>query len=177
MAILNLTTVNHVVVDIAASRDVVWKVIIDEYVHASKFRAAGYSLEPIEDATAVLGGYRMRLEREGAIVEDRTFRITECDEGMRRLSLFADCRLDPDGVTCVYATYQAQSAIGGSRYALDCHAGLSINAPLHGARDFAARAVAKLRAQFDADLMEYLVGIKKRVESGSSLIHAVAPLD
>ena len=159
-----VTLVHHVAVEIAAPADAVWRVILDEYVEATKFRETGYAIEPIDDACAVLGGYRMRFERDGAVVDDRICQITERDDAARRLSMFADYLSVPGGMQ-VFATYHAQDVAGGCRYALDCHSRLGAEALAAGGGDIAA-AVAGAAAQARAALIGYLENIKARIEGG-----------
>lgn len=157
-----VTIVNHVALDIAASPDAVWRSILDEYVEAKKFREI-YEVEPIDDPAAFLGGYRIRLVKDGAVVDDRIAQITERDETARRLSLFADYVSVPGGLQ-VYATYHAQDTGGRTRYALDCHARTSVETPDGGGRADVAAAAAEMSGHFDAALLDYLQGVKTRLE-------------
>ena len=161
--VLVVTIVNHVAVDIAAPRDTVWKVILDEYVEAKKFREGGYSIEPLDDLAAAFGGYRMRLWKDGLMVDERVCHITERDENAHRLSLFADYLSVPTGMQ-VFATYHAQEAPGGTRYALDCHARMGIPAPAGGTKKDVAAMLTQMEKQFDAALLDYLGGVKKKIE-------------
>jgi hypothetical protein len=157
-----VTIVNHVAVDIAASPDAVWRAILDEYVEAKKFREV-YAVKPIDDPAAVLGGYRMVAEQDGAVIDDRICHITERDNDARRLSLFADYLSVPGGMQ-VYATYHAQENGSAARYALDCHAHMSMEAPGAGSREEIATAIDGMKAQFDAALIGYLESVKTRLE-------------
>src|SRR5258705_11291524 len=85
-----VTIVNHAAVDIAAAPETVWRAILDEYVEARKFREQGYRIEPLDDQASILGGYRMLLEKDGSLVDDRIAQFTERDDAARRLSIFAD---------------------------------------------------------------------------------------
>jgi hypothetical protein len=149
------TIVNHVAVDIAASPDAVWEVILYEYIEANKFRSSGYKIETIDDPAAALGGYRIKFEQDGKVLDDRICHITERDEAARRLSMFADYLSVPGGLQ-VYATYHAREAAGGASYALDCHARMNVDA---------GADMAELTKQFDAGLVDYLNGIKSRLET------------
>lgn len=157
-----VTIVNHVAVDIARSPEAVWRAILDDYVEATKFREIA-EIEPIDDPSAVLGGYRMRLEHEG-VVDRRDIRFTERDEAARRLSIFADYLTVPAGGMKVWVTYQAQELPGGARYAVDCHTRLNVEAPAGGGRADLAAAVAEMKASFDAGLIAYLKRVKARLE-------------
>jgi hypothetical protein len=146
--------VNHVALDMAASPDTVWRAILDEYVDAAKFREMGCTIEPLDDPAALPGSYRMRLEQDGAVVDDRIVRITERDNAARRLSLFADYLAEPGGLQ-VHATYHARQIAGGTRYALDCHTQLGAAAE---------QDVRQMRAESEAYLIDYLQTIRARVE-------------
>lgn len=162
MSTFTATIVNHVAIDIAAAPDAVWRAIIHEYVGASKF-GEQYAIEPIDDPIAVLGGYRMRLEKDGAVVDERVVHFTEHDDTERRLSLFADYLSVPDGLQ-VFATYQAHETRGGVRYTIDCHTRTSIEAPATGAREDIIAAVAKMKGHFDTALTQYLESTKASLE-------------
>ncbi|WP_020499074.1 hypothetical protein [Sciscionella marina] len=160
------TTVNHVAVDIDAPADAVWKAIVGDYAGAEKFRALGYIIEPLDELGAPLGAYRMRLETE----EDpdaRLIRITEQDNTARRLSLSAHYDDDADGVMEVLATYHARETPSGTRYALDCHSRLEIGAVERDARQHVAATIARLTAEFDEYLTEYLGDVKKQIEGAA----------
>lgn len=157
-----VTIVNHVAVDIAAAPDAVWRAILEEYVEARKFREY-YTLEPLTDPAAFLGGYRMRMEKDGAVVDERVVHITERDDEARRLSLLADYLSVPGGLQ-VFVTYQAHATANGARYTLDCHSRMGVEPPAGDARKGIAAAVAALKAQFDAPLAQYLASIKTRLE-------------
>jgi hypothetical protein len=158
------TIVNHVAIDIAAPAEAVWAVILEEYVETKKFREAGYAIEPIDDPGALLGGYRMRLEKDGAVIDDRICLFSERDDAARRLSLYADYLSAPNGLQ-VFATYHAQQTAGGARYALDCHTRMAIDAPASGTKaDFAA-AVEEMKTHFHTALASYLESMKARLEA------------
>lgn len=159
-----VTIVNHVAIDIAASPDAVWQTILDEYVEAKKFREIGYALEPLDDPAAPIGGYRMRLEQDGAVVDDRICHFTERDDAAHRLSIFADYLSMPGGMT-VHATYHAEAMAGGTRYRLDCHSTLGIEQPAGAGRAEVAAAVGEMKAQFDAALIAYVESIKTKLEA------------
>jgi hypothetical protein len=159
-----VTIVNHVAADIAASPAVVWRMILDEYVEARKFREAGGSIEALDEPGALLGGYRIRFEQDGVVVDDRICRITERDDAARRLSIAADYLLIPGGFM-VYVTYHAQDAAGGTRYAIDCHTSMSVETPARGANAEIAASVAATKAHFDVALNSYLEGIRTRLEA------------
>lgn len=148
------TIVNHVAIDIAASPDAVWDVIVDEYIEANKFRSSGYTIETIDDPAAVLGGYRIVYEQDGKILDERICHVTERDDSTRRLSMFADYLSAPGGIQ-VYATYQAHEAPGGATYTLDCHARMNVDA---------GADIADVTKQSDAGLVGYLNDVKARVE-------------
>lgn len=151
------TIVNHVAVDIAASADAVWNVILDEYIEANKFRSSGYQIETIQDQAAALGGYRIVYEQDGKVLDERICHVTERDDSARRLSMFADYLSVPGGLQ-VYATYQARQAPDGATYTLDCHARMNVDA---------GADIAELTMQFDGGLVDYLNSVKTRVESSN----------
>lgn len=159
-----VTMVNHVAMDMAAAPDVVWRAILDDYVEATKFRESG-ALETIDDPAAVFGGYRMRFELNG-VVDERIVHITERDDAERRLSVAADYLSVPGGMR-VYATYHAQEIAGGTRYAIDCHTQLRVDAPAGDIKAGTAATLAEMTAGADAHLVAYLASIKARVEDGA----------
>src|SRR5262245_2874640 len=122
------TIVNHVTVDIKAEPEAVWRVILDEYVETKKFREQGYAIEPLDDPAFARGGYRMRLEKDGALIDERNCYFTERDDGAHRLSLFADYLSVPGGLQ-VYATYGVEPKGEGARYTIHCHSRMSVEAP------------------------------------------------
>lgn len=157
-----VTMVNHVALDIAASPDLVWRAIVDDYVEAKKFRAAGM-IDPLDDPAALFGGYRMRIEQDG-VVDERVVHITERDEAARRLSAVADYLSVPGGMR-VYATYHAQAIGKGTRYAIDCHTRFTIDLPAGDAHAGVAATIAEMAAGADAHLIAYLESIRARVEA------------
>jgi hypothetical protein len=156
------TMVNHVAVDIAAAPDAVWREIVELYVEAKKFREQG-SVTPLDDPAAPLGAYRMRIDHGGSVIDERLCQITERDEATRRLSMFADYLSVPGGMQ-VYATYQAQEAPGGTRFALDCHSRLSLEMPAEGPAGLAG-ALAAGKAQADHYLVAFLESVKAGLEA------------
>ncbi len=157
-----VSMVNHVAMDMAAAPDTVWRAILDDYVEAKKFRELGV-IETIDDPAAVFGGYRMRFEQNG-VVDERIVHITERDEAARRLSAAADYLSVPGGMR-VYATYHAQEIAGGTRYAIDCHTQLQIEAPAGDMHAGIAATLAEMTAGADTHLVAYLASIKARVEA------------
>lgn len=161
MTMLPVTIVNHVAVDIAAAPDAVWRVIVEEYVGARKF--GDYAIQPIDDPAAVFGGYRMRLEKDGAVVDERVVHFTEHDDAARRLSLYADY-VSVAGGARVFATYQAHEVASGTRYTVDCHTRIGVEAPAGNARAGIVAAADELKTHFDTALAQYLDSIKGRLE-------------
>ncbi|NIJ38164.1 hypothetical protein FHR22_002867 [Sphingopyxis panaciterrae] len=159
---VRVTIVNHAAIDIAASPAAVWQTILDEYIEAKKFRELGYAIEPLDDPAACLGGYRMRFEQDGAVVDERICHVTERDEAAHRLSMFADYLA---GGMIVYATYHADEAPGGTRYRLDCHSTLGIDQPAGAERSEIASAAGEMKAQFGTALTGYLESIKAKLET------------
>lgn len=161
---IQVTIVNHVAVDIAASPEAVWQTILEEYIEAKKFREIGYTIEPLDEPAAYLGGYRMRFEQDGALLDDRICRVSERDEAEHRLSIFADYLSAPKGMV-VYATYHAAKTSEGTRYHLDCHGTLGIDPPAGGGQAEVAATVAEMKTEFDTALAGYLNTIKARLEA------------
>lgn len=143
-ALTPVTIVNHVAADLAASPDAIWNLIVESFADGSKFGESGYEIGPTEDV--VLGGFRMKRVKDGAVVDDRIVHVTERDEAARRLSMFADYLSEPGGLQ-VYVTYQAHAIPNGARYTLDCHSRMKID----GGADLAA-AVAAKHAEFQVAL-------------------------
>lgn len=158
---LPVTIVNHVAIDIAATPDAVWGAILEDYIDGTKFGGAGYAVEPLDDPAAPLGGYRMRLTKDGAVVDDRIVHITERDDAARRLSLCADYLSVPGGLQ-VFATYQAREIAEGGRYTLDCHTRMTLEPPADGGD--IATAIAETKGQFDSALVPYFASFKARLE-------------
>jgi hypothetical protein len=156
------TMVNHVAIDIAASPDAVWRTIIDLYV--SPKPSAQVAITPLAEPGYPLGGYRMRSGKDGAI-DERVVQITERDEKARRLSLTADYLSMPGGLQ-VYATYQAQEWVGGTRFTIDCHSLVGLEAPADGPAAIAATLAAD-KAQADAYLLYFLDRAKARLEASA----------
>jgi hypothetical protein len=161
-----VTIVNHVATDMAASPDTLWRTIIESFVETGRFEAAGYEIEAIDDDSTLLGGYRMRMVKDGAVVDDRICRITERDEAARRLSLRADYLSVPEGLV-VYATYQAQEIAGGTRYAIDCHTQMGLAAPESGAKADVIAAVEAFRVASEAHLSGYQATLKATLEAAA----------
>lgn len=161
---ITVTMVNHVAMEISASPDAVWQVILDDYVNATKFREIG-AVEPIDDPAALLGGYRTRIEHNGAIVDERIVHITERDEKARRVSAFADYLSVPGGLQ-VYASYHAREAPGGTLYTIDCHSRPTIDVPA-GGKDALMKLISTMQADADAHMIGYLEGVKARLESAT----------
>ena len=159
-----VTMVNHVAMDMAVAPDIVWRAILDDYVEAKKFSESG-AIEAIDDPAAVFGGYRMRFEQNG-VVDERIVLVTERDDAARRLSAAADYLSVPGGMR-VYATYHAQEIAGGTRYAIDCHTQLQVEAPAGDIKAEIAATLAEMRAGADTHLVAYLASIKARVEEGA----------
>lgn len=159
---IKVTIVNHVGVDIACEPAAVWQAILEEYIEARKFKEIGYQLEPLDDPAAFRGGYRMRFEQDGQIVDDRICHVTEFDETARRLSLWADYLTVPGGMN-VFATYEAAQTPTGARFTIDCHTRMNVT-PAEGAD--VKSAVDALMPQFDGALINYLESVKARLERG-----------
>lgn len=157
-----VTMVNHVAMDIEAPPGSVWRVILDDYVHARKFRERG-TVEPLDDPAAIFGGYRTRIEQDG-VIDERIVHITERDEIRHRLSAAADYLSVPGGMR-VYATYHARAADGGTHYTIDCHAQFRIEAPADDVKAGVAATIAEMAAGADVQLLAYLESVKARVEA------------
>jgi len=160
---LPVTIVNHAAVDIAVSPDRLWRLILDEFIEANRWRELGYSIDPIDDPAAVLGGYRMWLERDDKVIDDRICHITEIDESARRLSLLADYLSEPGGAM-VYVTYHAQEIAGAARYTMDCHTRLGIEVPASGEKASVAATIDAIKTRSNTHLAGYLSQAKARLE-------------
>jgi hypothetical protein len=158
-----VTIVNHVAIDIARPPDPVWATIVETYAKGRKFSDIGYTIEPLDEPSAYLGGYWMRFEQDGAVVDERLCRVTELDDASRRLSMAADYLCVPGGMT-VYASYHAQADRGGTRLAIDCHSSLSLEAPADGCGPAVKAAVAAMTEQYGAALAAYLASVKSTLE-------------
>lgn len=152
-----VTIVNHISVDMPASRDAVWLRICSDYLAGESFKAGGYEVTRLDDPSAVLGGYRLRLERGGA-VEERLCYITELDQEARRLSLFVDFLSVPGGFT-VCATYQARETGTGACFVLDSHTRTTVPPPPGSGGDLRG-LVSELTQTWDAALRSHLEGLR-----------------
>jgi hypothetical protein len=159
-----VTTVHHVSIDIAASATAVWQGILQDYVEVLKF--GDYSIERLEEPGALLGAYRMRLERDGSVVDDRIVEITERNDECRRLSLFGNYLSVPGGLH-VFATYSAHEIESGARYVIDCHARTAVDMGADDTRETLAAGIASMKEQADASLLEYLERAKARTEAAT----------
>lgn len=160
---VTITVVNHVGIDIATIPDKVWAHIVSNFVEAASFRATGFVIEPSTDPGAVLGGYRMSLERDGAVVDERVVRFSERDDAGRRLSLFADFLSQQDGML-VHATYHAAATASGARYTIDCHTQMGIREPATDTRASVAATASEMKASFDKHLCDYLARTRDSLE-------------
>ncbi|MBR2173842.1 hypothetical protein [Sphingopyxis sp.] len=159
---LPVTVVNHAAIDIAVAPDTVWCLILDQFRDAKRWRELGYSIAPIDDPAAIYGGYRMYMENDSKIVDDRICMVTEIDEAERRLSLCADYLTTPGGVL-VYVTYQAHPTAQGTRYTMDCHTRVGIEMP---ARDCdVAASIEAIKNHSDTHLADYLARTKASLEA------------
>lgn len=154
------TLVNHAAADIACPADAVWQALLAEYVHAGKFREHGYAVEELEGPEFYLGGYRLCLEKNNALLDERICRVTELDDVALRLSLCAEYLTVPGGLV-VYATYQATPVAGGARCTIDCHSHFG---QLPEASADRGEAIAGLTKQFQAGLVDYLTALKTKLE-------------
>jgi len=152
-----VTIVNHISVEMPASRDAVWRRICSDYLAGESFKAGGYEVHRLSDPSAVLGGYRLRLERGGA-VEERLCYVSELDHEARRLSLFVDFLSVPGGFT-VCATYQAIETDAGASFVLDSHTRTSVTHPPGSGGDLRS-VVAELTQTWDAALRSHLEGLR-----------------
>lgn len=159
---LSVTIVNHAAIDISVPPDRLWRVILEQFFEAKRWRELGYSIEPLDDPAAVLGGYRMWMERDGKVVDNRVCHITEIAEAARRLSMFVDYLSEPGGAV-VFVTYHAQEIAGATRYTMDCHTRLGIEAPSSSEKTVAATLDA-IKTNFDTHLAGYLSQTKARLE-------------
>ena len=162
--ILSITMVNHVALQINASPDRVWRVILDDYVEQKALRKHG-TVEPIDDPAAAFGGFRTRFEQNGA-VQEQIIHITERDDAARRLSLMVDYLPAPGGIR-VYATYHARETDGGTCYTIDCHTQAPIETPAGGTRTDVSHALTGMTAAADAHMLAYLQSVKARLEGGN----------
>ena len=133
MTVYRVVIVNHCAIDIACPPSRLWAALTDDYADGGGFARAGYRIDPLDEPALVLGGYRMRFERE-ALVDERICRITERDEDVMRLSLQADYLSAEANGMVVYASYQAMPAGDGALYRLDCHTTLSLDARVNASR-------------------------------------------
>ncbi|MBL8269642.1 SRPBCC family protein [Steroidobacter sp.] len=160
---LPVTIVNHAAIDIAVPPDRVWRLILEHFVDAQRWRELGYCIEPLDDPAAVFGSYRMWLEQDDKVVDNRVCHITEIDDSARRLSLFADYLSQPGGAQ-VYVTYQAQEIAGATRYTMDCHTRAGIDASAKLDKASVATAIAAIKSHSDTHLAGFLARIKTRLE-------------
>jgi hypothetical protein len=154
------TIVNHAVIDIAATADAVWGVILEEIFEAKGAREAG-DVVALEDPNVPLGGLLMRMDDGNGVADERIVHFTERDEAARRLSVRADFVSVPGGVR-IYASYHAQEIPGGTRFTLDCHTSLELDVPVGSD---AGAAIARETALYDEELKTRLEKVKRRLEN------------
>lgn len=160
---LPVTIVNHAAVEIAVPPDRVWRLIREHFVEAERWRELGYSIEQLDDPAAVFGSYRMWLQQDDKAVDNRVCHITELDDDARRLSLFADYLSLPGGAQ-VYVTYQAQELADATRYTMDCHTRVGIDASTSTDKAAVAAAIDAIKSSSDTHLAGFLAQTKARLE-------------
>ena len=154
---------NHVATDIARPADAVWQALLAEYVRAAKFREQGYAIVELEGPEFYLGGYRMRLEHNNALLDERICRVTEIDAAALRLSMCAEY-LTVLGGMVVYVTYQATPIATGARCSIDCHSHFG-QLPGSAASVSRREALTALTKQFHTGLLDYLITLKTMIET------------
>jgi hypothetical protein len=172
IGILQAVIVNHVAVDMAVSPDRLWASIFAGFAGYGAWIKAGYEIEEYDDPTASLA-YRMKLEKDGAIVDERVVRVTEQDQAARRVSLFADFLSEAHGLN-VFASYQARETADGSCYTIDCHTRMGIETPGDGGRSAVAAKIAELEQSFATYLVEGLVKLKAKLEAEEAAANTAA---
>jgi hypothetical protein len=165
MISLRVTVVNHEQIELAVAPAAVWTMLVDEYAAGKGFARAGYVIDPLDDPSLTLGGYAMRLERDG-LLDERLCRVTERDDAAMRLSLHADYLSAGANNMVTYATYRATPAGDGTLYSLDCHSTLDHAVADGGSREEIATSVAALRTLFDQAVAANLARLKAQLESG-----------
>ncbi len=159
---VHATILNHVALDIAATPEALWNLILEDYVQARKFRESG-AITAFDDPAAPLGAYRLRFEHAGT-VDERLVRITERDDAARRLGVFADYLTIPARGLQVWVTYHAQPTPTGARFAIDSHTQLHVDVPADGGAAETAAAIAAMKAAFDTGLNAHLEKTRERLE-------------
>jgi len=159
-----ITIVNHVSVDISCPPGRVWDAILGDYLCARKFSEAGYAIERLDGPAYFRGGFRMRLECDGAVVDERICCVTELDETARRLSMYAEYLSAPNEMK-VHATYQAHRSGTGTRYSIDSYSSFHPAMSTEDGETDNSAAVARMEAHFAAALVRYLQGVQKSLRS------------
>ncbi len=160
-----VTIVNHVAVDIAATADAIWSIILEEFVEAKGFRRLG-TVAPLNSLAAPLGGHHMHLDYGDGILDERIVHFTEHDHVARRLSIFADY-LSVSGSMKVYVTYHAQETPTSARFAVDCHTSVEIDVPIGATCADVAAIVAKQTTSYNDALTAHLQKVRTRLEGAA----------
>lgn len=160
-----VTIINHVSVEMPASPVAVWARICSDYLVGDGFKSAGFAVQPLDDPSAVFGGYRLRLERDGSVDERRCY-VSELDQEAKRLSLFVDFLSVPGGFT-VCVTYQARETATGTCFVLDSHTRTTVTPPPAWNGDLQA-VVAELTGAWDAALRSHLEGLRKTLTNSAA---------
>ena len=155
-----VTIVNHVYVDVRTGADHVWREMCADLLEARNLREVA-TVGPLDDPSAILGGYRVRKENEG-VLDEQVVRVTELDAKARRLSLYVHYLSAPHGGMEVFATYQAREMSGSTSYAIDCHSRVGVDPD--AALDLEAHA-AELTSTYATALLAGLAAFKAKVEA------------
>lgn len=155
------TIVNHAVVDVAVSVDIVWREILAELVEA-KDTSGMATVTHFTDATAPLGGFSVQFDAGDGVTGERIVYFTERDDAARRMSICTDLRSGPNSGRKAYGTYQAVETAEGASLKLDSHTVIEVDLPSDG--DVAA-VIATQKAAWDEMLTAGLQVMKERLEA------------
>jgi pimeloyl-ACP methyl ester carboxylesterase len=160
---LRATRVVHCSIEIARPASVVWKWIRNDIAEAQHYLRLGYRIDPLDDPAACVKAYRLRLESPGMNDEIRA-EITELDEKVMRLSMFAEFSSPQAKGLVAYVTYQSAASGTGSLLKMDCHAAFDLDVDEHASADHIARNAEAGRQYYERDTSEWFAEVKSRLE-------------
>jgi len=144
--------------------DVLWEEIKSMYVDADKFRRLGFTVEPVKDPVAYLGGTRISLIDETTGEADiRTAHFSAIDDKKRFLALRA---VYNSGISA-FASYQVRPEGEGSSFQLIAHGQVPVTLPagVEPTQASVRAAMAPVIAEHERALREIWAEEKERIEA------------
>ncbi len=143
--------------------EVLWAELKAMYVKGDKFTAQGFTVKPLDDPGAILGGTRIVRTLPNGKVEERVARFTRIDDGERFLALQVSYS---EGIVG-NVSYQARPAGRGSDFQLIAHMeqDIVLNARESASREAIADKVEAVLQGHHRELAQYWEGEKARMEA------------